>query len=71
MSFPPAGSLAGKKKRVPIKGILIRSPVPTAPSTSSSESAIRRRVPGQYGSGPSILASERLALLVEEEPLVD
>ena len=36
-----------------------------------SKSGLPERVPGQYGSRPSVPTSERLALLVEEEALVD
>ena len=70
-SLPPTRHSVEKKKMVPIKGIVIRSPVPSSAFASSSESGLPRRVPGQYGSGPSISAFERLALPVEEEPSVD
>ena len=36
--FPPARTPAEKKKKVPTKGIVIRSPVPSSSSASSSES---------------------------------
>ena len=61
--FPPADALVGKKKKVPIKGIVIRSPALSALPSASSDSA---RVPGQNESGPSMPAVERLALLAEE-----
>ncbi|KAL6328594.1 hypothetical protein AAG906_038789 [Vitis piasezkii] len=54
-SLPPTRPSVEKKKMVPIKGI----------------SGLPRRVPSQYGSGPSISAFERLALPIEEEPSVD
>lgn len=71
MPFPLARTSADKKKKVSTKGIVIRSPIPSSSSASSSESSLPRRVPGQYGSGPLIPASERLALPVEEEASVD
>lgn len=70
-SLPPTRPSVEKKNMVPIKGIVIRSPVPSSAFASSSESGLPRRVPGQYGSGPSISAFERLAFPVEEEPSVD
>ena len=66
--FPPAGAPTGKKKKVPTKGIVIRSPAPSGLPTVSSDS---ERIPGQNGSGPSIPAAERLAFLAEEETSVD
>lgn len=69
--LPPAGSLTEKKMRAPIKGIVIRSPVPTPPSSSSSESNPLRRTPGRYGSKSSVPASVRLATPVEEKLTVD
>lgn len=66
--FPPARAPAGKKKKVPTKGIVIRSPAPSVSPASSSDS---ERIPGQYGSGPSVPAAERLALRAEEEASVD
>lgn len=69
--FPPARSSAEKKKKVPTKGIVIRSLVPSSSSASSSESSPPRRVSGQYGSGPSVPASEWLLPAVEEEPTVN
>lgn len=69
--FPLAHLSAEKKKKVPTKGIVIRSPVPSASSASSSESSPSRRVPGQYESEPSFPASERLLPTVEEEPTVN
>ena len=87
--FPPAGAPAGKKKKVPTKGIVIKSPAPTkgvvikspapikgivirspAPSGLPSVSSDSVRVPSQNGSGPSMPAAERLALLAEEATLV-
>ena len=70
-SLPPTRPSVEKKNMVPIKGIVIRSPVPSSAFASSSESGLPRRVPGQYGSGSSISAFERLAFPVEEEPSVD
>ncbi|RVW12048.1 hypothetical protein CK203_087280 [Vitis vinifera] len=61
--FPPAGALAGKKKKVPTKGIVIRSPAPSGLPSVSSDSV---RIPSQNGSGPSMPAAERMTLLVEE-----
>ena len=69
--FPPARISAENKKKVPTKGIVIRFPIPSLLSASSSGSGLPERIPGQYGSGPSVPASERLALPVEEEALVD
>lgn len=60
-----------KKKKVPTRGIVIRSPVPSSSSASSSESGLPEHIPGQYGSGPSMPVSERLALPAEEEASVD
>lgn len=71
MPFPPARTSMDEKKKVLTKGIVIRSSIPSSSSASTSESSLPRGVPGQYGSGPSILASERLTLLVEEEASVD
>ncbi|XP_034708908.1 uncharacterized protein LOC117931950 [Vitis riparia] len=83
--FPPAGAPVGKKKKIPKKGIVIKSSAPTkgvviksptpmkgivirspAPSGLPSVSSDSVRVPGQNGSGPSMPAAERLALLAEE-----
>lgn len=50
---------------------MIRSLVPFSSSASSSESSPPRRFSGQYGSGPSVPASERLLPAVEEEPIVN
>lgn len=69
--FPPARTSTDKKKKIPAKGIVIRSPIPSSSSASSSESSLPKRVPGQYGLGHSIPTSERLALPVEEEASVD
>lgn len=69
--FPPTDSPAEKKRKVSTKGIVIRPSIPSSPLTSSSESSLPKRVPGQYGSGPSVPAFERLALPVEEETSVD
>ena len=67
--FPPACAPAGKKKRVPTRGIVIRSPAPSglcAPSSDSFE-----RIPGQNESGPSMPAAKRLTLLAEKDTSVD
>ena len=69
--FPSARISAEKKKKLPTKGIVIRSPVPSLSSASSSESGLPECIPGQYGSGPLVLASKWLALPVEEEASVD
>ena len=77
--FPPTGASAGKKKKVPTKGIAIKSPAPTkgivirspAPSNLPSISSDSVRIPGQNGSGPSMPMAERLALLAEAETSVD
>lgn len=58
--FPPASGPAEKKKKPPTKGIVISTPPPSGLSSVSSDSV---RIPGQYGSGPSMPASEWLALL--------
>lgn len=70
-SFPPARSSTEKKRKIPIKGIIIRSPTPSSSSASTSESRPPRRVPGANGSGPSVPAHERLAHPAEEESAVD
>ena len=59
----------GKKKKVPTKGIVIRSPAPSDLPAPLSDSFERRT--GPNGSGPSMPAYVRLALLVEEEASVD
>ena len=72
--FSPADAPAGKKKKVPTKGIVIKSPTPTkgivirspAPFGLPSVSSDSVRIPGQNGSGPLMPAAERLALLAEE-----
>lgn len=69
--FPPARTPVDKKKKVPTKAIVIRSPVPSSSSASSSELGLPERIPGQYGSGPSMPVFERLALPAEEEASVD
>lgn len=69
--FPQASSPAAKKKKIPTKGIVIRSSVPSSSSASSSESGLPERIPGQFGSGPSMPATERLALAAGEEASVD
>ena len=72
--FPPADASMGKKKKVPtkgivkkspapIKGIVIRSPAPFGLPSASSDSV---HVPGPNGSGPSMSAAERLALLAKK-----
>ena len=69
----------GKKKKVPTKGIAIKSPAPTkgivirspAPSGLPSISSDSVRILGQNGSGPSMPVAERLALLAEAETSVD
>ena len=69
LPFPPSHAPVGKKKKVPTKGIVIRSPAPSdlpAPSSDSSECRT-----GPNGSRPSMPAYVRLALLVKEEALVD
>ena len=58
----------GKKKKVPTKGIVIRSPISSDLPAVSSDS---ERIPGQNGSGPSIPATERPTLLAEAETSVD
>ena len=67
--FPPTRAPVGKKRKVPTKGIVIRSPAPSGSPPPSSDSSERR--PGPNGSGPSMPAAVRLDLLVEEETLVD
>lgn len=69
--FPPTRTLVDKKKKDPTKGIVIRSPALSSLSASSRESGLPERISGQYGSGPSMPVSERLALPVEEEASVD
>ena len=66
--FPPARAPAGKKKKVPTKGIVIRSPASFGLPSVLSDSV---RIPGQNGSGPSMPAAERLALLAGVETSVD
>ena len=66
--FPPARTLMGKKKKVPTKGIVIRSPASSGLPSVSSDSV---RIPGQNGSGPSMPAAERLALLAGAATSVD
>lgn len=56
--FPAALPPAEKKKKVLIKEIVLKSPAPSVSSTSSSELSPPRRISGQYGSGPSVPASE-------------
>ena len=60
-----------KKRKVAVKGIVIRSPVPSSSSTSTSESSLSRRVLDANTSRPSVLADEHLALPVGEESEVD
>ena len=67
--FPPAGASAGKKKKVPTKGIMIRSPALSLSPASLSDSS--KRIPSQNGSGPSVPATERLTLLAKEETSMD
>ena len=69
--FPPASAPANKKKKVPTKGIVIRSLVPFSSFAFSSELGLPERIPGQFGSGPSMPATKRLALPTEEEASVD
>lgn len=71
VALPAAHPPTEKKKKVPTKGIVLKSPVPSASSASSSESNPPRRVLSQYGSEPSVSASERMLLAAEEEPFVD
>lgn len=66
-----AKPLAEKKRRVPSKGILLRSHVSFDSSDVASESSSSRRLPGQFGSGPSVLVSKRVVKVVEEEATVD
>ena len=82
---PIAGAPTGKKKKVPIKGkivkpptptkgVVIKSPAPTkgiaisspAPTGLPSVSSGSGRLAGLNGSGPSMPAAERMALLAEE-----
>lgn len=65
-SFPPAHSSAKKKKKIPTKGIVIRSSVPSSSSASTSESCLLRRIPSANGSGPSVSTPALLAHPVEE-----
>ncbi|RVX22177.1 hypothetical protein CK203_000999 [Vitis vinifera] len=66
--FPPARAPTGKKKKVPTKGIVIRSPASFGLPSILSDSV---RIPGQNGSGPSMPEAERLALLARVETSVD
>ena len=66
--FYPACAPTGKKKKVPTKGIVIRSPTSFVLPSVSSDSV---RIPGQNGSGPSMPTAERLALLARAETSVD
>lgn len=70
-ALPTAHPPAKKKKKIPTKGIVLKSLVPSASSASSSESSPPRRIPGQFGSGPSVPAFERMMLAAQEEPSVD
>ena len=70
-ALPTAHPSAEKKKKVPTKGIVLRSPVPSLSFASSSESSPPRRVPGQFGSGPSVSASKRMMMAAEEKASVD
>lgn len=54
-----------------MKGIVIRSSIPSPPSSSSSESNLLKRILGRHWSGPSIPVSERLVPALEEELTVD
>ena len=64
--FPPACAPTGKKKKVPTKGIVIRSPALSGLPAVLSDF---EHIPGQNGSGPSIPTAERLALLAEGKNL--
>ena len=75
---PPAGAPTGKKKKVPTKGKIIKPPTPTkgivirptAPSGLPSVSSGSGHIACLNGSGPSMPAAERMALLAEEATLV-
>ena len=60
-----------KKRKVAIKGIVIRSSIPSSSSTSTSESSLPRHVPDAKGSRPSVPTNEHLALSVGKESKVD
>ena len=60
-----------KKRKVAIKEIVIRSPIPSSSSTSTSESSLPRHVPDAKGSRPSVPTNEHLALPVGKESKVD
>lgn len=70
-SFPPARLPVEKKKKTPMKGIVIRSPAPPSSFVSTSESNLPRCVPGANGSGPFVLALALLTPPIEEESAVD
>lgn len=70
-SFPPTRSLVEKKKKVPIKGIVIRFSIPSSLSASSSESSPPGHEPATERLGSLPRKPDSLAMVMIDEPVAE